>query len=149
MQENDHSWNAATNSYKESRRIFYTYNNNGYCTSYSLDNYDTNLLNWRTDYKLHFWYEAATQTGLDMLTKSNQSLSVYPVPSTSSFTIEMPNNYKRCSIAVYDLKGRIMFAAHNIQSTAQFSLGEQLSPGMYLIQSTIDGQVYINKVVKH
>lgn len=149
IQESDFSWNTAANSYKEFRRLYYTYNGNGYCTNMSLDNYDMNLMQWRTDYKLHFWYEAATPTGLDMLTKSNQSLTIYPVPSAHSFTVEMPKNYKQCSIAVYDLKGRMMFAAHNIQSTPQFSLGEQLSPGMYLIQSTIDGQVYRNKVVKH
>jgi len=84
------------------------------------------------------------------LTENLTELKVFPNPSTTQFevTVDYQATYQKGRLLVYDLMGK-MTEAVNFENGGLTSLGQDLSPGMYVILVEIDGvTIAWEKVVK-
>ncbi|MFT6716642.1 MAG: hypothetical protein ACJA0Q_001286 [Saprospiraceae bacterium] len=72
-------------------------------------------------------------------------VAVYPNPFTSSFTINS-NGKKIENISVSTLEGKKVIAINS--STGNLNLGDNLSPGVYLIEFSVQGTIHRKKIVK-
>ena len=89
-------------------------------------------------------------TNTTELTENLAEMKVFPNPSTSNFQVEIDyqGNYEKGRLLVYDLLGR-QTEAVIFENEGLTSVGQNLSPGMYVILVEIDGvTIEWEKVVK-
>lgn len=90
--------------------------------------------------------------GINEVQKNNLSLSVYPNPTTSKFTINLSNSFSpKVVVKLSSLDGRIVFN-EIVQTAATGHLKEinisDLPKGLYLLKIISDNEVYNCKIIK-
>ena len=77
-----------------------------------------------------------------------QSLTVYPNPTSGSFTIEMSqfNSAESINISVYDQLGREVYQKQNANSIEQLDLSEK-GKGVYFIKIQVGNEIINKKLV--
>ncbi|MBL7765584.1 MAG: T9SS type A sorting domain-containing protein [Chitinophagaceae bacterium] len=144
-----YNWNTATNSYVNSNRHLFTHDTHGYLSNFHNEIFSSNLLSWQPYSNVNFWYEPNVATVISESDTEQFALSVYPVPSADGFTITMPKEYKKASIRVLDMTGKLHISMPQLKNCAAVQLGDRLPAGNYLIQTECDGKTYVNQVVKY
>ena len=89
-------------------------------------------------------------TNTDELAENLVEMKVFPNPSSSNFQvgIDYQGNYQKGRLLVFDLMGRLTEAVV-FENGGLTSIGQNLSPGMYVILVEIDGvTIEYEKVVK-
>jgi hypothetical protein len=78
--------------------------------------------------------------------KTIQSDSYFKVlPSIGSVTISMTDGYKAEKVQVIDITGKVVATAQN--AAGQFTVGNQLSKGIYIVKIDCQGQSSVQKVL--
>ena len=85
-----------------------------------------------------------TSTGIRETVQENMFLNVYPNPTNSQFTVQIPPSVKQYQINVFDYTGKLISSKSNEK---QFDLSQQ-SSGMYFIQTLIENKLFYSKVIK-
>jgi hypothetical protein len=86
--------------------------------------------------------------GITLSEKSVLKVSAYPNPATDAFSIQLQSNSKeKVKITVTDLLGRKVFQAEG-NATQIYKFGNDLKPGMYLLQAVQGTEKQSIKLVK-
>lgn len=102
-------------------------------------------------------YEPVLERGLltaleDRINDRDLSITVFPSPSQNRFQIVLKSRKPTtATFQLLDSQGRIIqeVAENKTALEHQQAIGnEQLAPGLYLIQTSVRGRVYTNKVIK-
>lgn len=75
------------------------------------------------------------------------TISVYPNPTNSTFTVDLDKNELFHSIDLMDVQGRIILTKNVLSSQTQFDLTD-IPSGMYFIQLKADNEVKTLKIIK-
>lgn len=96
------------------------------------------------------WCSDPIYIGVEELTEENSLLSVYPNPTNSTVTVNLPiqNQHKEVHVNLYDVHGRL-FEVPMVVSTenVELDLGN-LPTGMYFGQVVIGSELRTFKVVR-
>jgi len=79
----------------------------------------------------------------------DNGIKIYPNPAHGSFTFEIFANFNQIAITISDILGNTI-ETRNIEggtSTKQSFDLDNIPPGIYLIRTNIDGQIYRDKIV--
>lgn len=85
-----------------------------------------------------------TVTVIRDIAKENRVIKVYPNPTSSTFTVDIPNEVNSYQINVFDYTGKLISSKINENI---FDLAQK-TPGMYFIQTLIDNDLFYSKVIK-
>ncbi len=75
----------------------------------------------------------------------NNSISVYPNPSSGNFIIKNGAN-KLIDVKIFDLNGKLVFEKMNVKNDTEFNL-LKISKGVYIIETTIENHKNRNKIL--
>jgi hypothetical protein len=81
------------------------------------------------------------------LNKTNQSLKIYPNPSSSYFNLLVPFSNQSVQVKVYDVKG-VLIESRTATASSNIQIGMKWKPGSYFVETWIDGKRSMNKVLK-
>jgi len=85
-----------------------------------------------------------TTTGVNSITEESFDLKVYPNPTNSWFTVEIPNLIEEYTIYVFDYTGKLISTKQNNNQVDLTSA----STGVYFIQTLFENKVFYSKVIK-
>jgi hypothetical protein len=135
---------VSTQSYSRVDESYTWYQNDthAYIAKYTIS---TNSANTDT-FKL-FLYLLAYNTGVKDVNMFSDNVSVYPNPTTSSFTLSFPSN-KNSIVSITNLTGN-QVATYNIQNTTTKTIDiSNLAEGVYFVTLKSDEGVVTKKLVK-
>ena len=77
-------------------------------------------------------------------------INIYPNPSTGSFQLSRKDSkeFQQASIQLFDAAGRLISGQQINGGATNFSFGEELVPGLYLVKLIDDERTIFSKVVK-
>ena len=88
-------------------------------------------------------------TGINKISQSNNSLSLYPNPTANLLTLSLPDkNIKSCTINLYDMLGEKVLGELRMENGELKIDVSTLSQGIYFLEVTMDGEKVVRKVVK-
>ncbi|HET6226625.1 MAG TPA: C1 family peptidase [Bacteroidia bacterium] len=102
-------------------------------------------------YKATYFVYKDPTTGIDDVTASNQSATVYPNPMVDGrFTVNLSNfaNNQAIVITVTDVQGRVVARQQEKQNSNVEINAETFSSGMYFVNIATEGQTETYKIVK-
>ena len=79
--------------------------------------------------------------------KGLQSLNIYPNPTMSAFTLEVPINIKGSILSIYDITGNLMLT-YQVQNTTSLIDISQLRPGIYMGILPSEKEILRCKIIK-
>jgi xyloglucan-specific exo-beta-1,4-glucanase len=83
--------------------------------------------------------------GINPISKDAQAISIYPNPASTIVNIQLDPKLQIASAAIYDIAGKQV-----LESTQTSIDVSALSLGTYVIRvNTVDGQLFVQKLVKH
>ena len=81
-------------------------------------------------------------------TKDLGAVYLFPNPAISSVTVALDGIFEKGEIQVTDYTGRIVYVQHIEKNTAKFELDiTGWTAGLYLVQTAIDGEIYVEKLM--
>jgi len=90
--------------------------------------------------------EIKVLTGIETIQNSNNNISIYPNPATSSLSISSTNPIQ--SISIFDATGREVYQSTNLKTQNQTIPVNNLPSGIYMIKLGMDNGSYIAKFMK-
>ena len=77
--------------------------------------------------------------------QGRDNVNVYPIPATTSLTVEVNNeSMKNGSIVIYDIAGKPIYQNHESNGTINL---KGLNPGTYVLKGYINGKVFSRKIL--
>ncbi len=84
----------------------------------------------------------------DPVWTQNPTISLYPNPSNSSFTLTLPANTSTCTLKIHDITGREVAASRTYRAGDPPVDVTHLSAGLYFVEVQIKDRVEVIKLVK-
>ena len=78
----------------------------------------------------------------------NATISLYPNPTNSSFTLNLPPNTTTCTLKIHDITGREVAPAHTYRAVDPPVDVAHLSAGLYFVEVRVKDRVEVVKLVK-
>lgn len=73
---------------------------------------------------------------------------IFPNLSSGSFIINLSKNHRISEIIIYDNTGRLVERFNSVPSGEQFSFGQSLVPGFYLVSIINEDETLVRKIIK-
>jgi hypothetical protein len=83
--------------------------------------------------------------GINDIENFNHEVSIYPNPTTGSFTIDI-GNFKQANLEIYNLSGQLILQKTFVDNTTHVNL-TNYPKGLYLVKIIADNKVTIEKIV--
>jgi len=95
-----------------------------------------------------FWETPVDTTGIAIYTMKENGLLVYPNPTKSSFTIEIPGNSSAADAELTDINGRVLkqFTVPAGQERFVMDVSE-LDAGLYFIKAAVQDKIFCKKII--
>ncbi len=84
----------------------------------------------------------------DQALTENPTISLYPNPTNSSFTLTLPPNTSTCSLKIHDITGREVASARTYRAGDPPVDVTHLSAGLYFVEVRVKDRVEVIKLVK-
>lgn len=114
--------------------------------------YDYDITNYLDEMRIADTYEEANPYTYEMLTSISDissyddGLSVYPNPTSSSFTIDFAKA-ERATVYIYNLLGELVYCQQSVKQTLTIDTQGIFKPGLYCIKVVDkDGLTYSEKI---
>jgi hypothetical protein len=75
------------------------------------------------------------------------AVRIYPIPSSNSITIELPDPSPQFQISIFNLSGQELIHKNSTGQEAEIDISS-LSRGLYFVRLTVERTVRIGKFVK-
>ncbi|MBX9851751.1 MAG: serine hydrolase [Cytophagaceae bacterium] len=88
-----------------------------------------------------------TTTGINNVTASDKTISVYPNPFSSETTLQVSKNLNNATLTVYNLCGQTVNQIDNLTGQTIIFYRDNLPSGLYFLRLTADNKIYTGKLV--
>ncbi len=86
-------------------------------------------------------------TVLTTIENSRESIKIFPNPATSNIRIESNVNLQNGYLKIYNSQGQVVHSQKLLEENAQINI-QNIPPGLYLVEITVDGKRHITKLIK-
>ena len=107
---------------------------------------------------LKYGYDCSSLTSTNDIPLNNNTLAIYPNPTTNIINISLPNTNQKAIINLYNMMGQLIIDNEKLtidsnkastMSIVNYQLSiEKLSQGIYFLEVITDGERMVRKVVK-
>jgi hypothetical protein len=101
----------------------------------------------KQNYVLYHKLEGLSPVAIDVVSKVEEPLRIFPNPSDGLFTLQVNNAFEQSTVLVFDVYGKEIFNLKNIESSTKIDLSEYAN-GLYFIKAIKDNTYKTAKIIK-
>ncbi len=79
-----------------------------------------------------------------------EDLSIFPNPTSESFTIKSSKLISETTVSIYDVQGKLLVSSKMIPQNGQFTMNiSSLENGVYFVKISLEGKSVVKKLIKN